>query len=278
VLGFRLFPGTQEQYHRSFDSHRQLMRNAPRVGDDEDPISALARNWHPTLDALAAQQPAFLEKTTFELTSDEAAFVRELVLRRASDSYLAFLCKAGSPSRVDFAWSHTRRTEAPLEIQQQLEFAAAFSTVMHGASLLYNLMLARRRQMPDHITRLMTRIHHWSGAIKKLRLDFPWDEFWQVAASGNPRITPATRAFVEAWFTLAREDGTDVADDVSAARLIERRERQTKQAQARLSNPRRLETWTEPVGLGQLDFRWTVVQEIINDVLRALRPSRRARS
>jgi hypothetical protein len=278
VLGFRLFPGTQEQYHRSFDSHRQLLRSAPRVGDDEDPIAALARNWHPTLDALATEQPAFLEETTFELSADEAAFVRELILRRASGSYLAFLCKAGSPSRVSFAWQHARRTDAPADIQRQLEFAAAFSTVMYGASLLYNLLLAQRRQMPDQVTWLMTRINHWSDAVQELRISFEWDEFWGVAAAGNPRISTATKSFIEAWFTSALDRGADVVGDAGAGRLIERRERQTKRAQARLSNPRRLETWTEPVGLGQLDFRWTVVQGIVNDVLRALHGSSSARS
>jgi hypothetical protein len=83
---------------------------------------------------------------------------------------------------------------------------------------------------------------------------------------------------VESWFALSLDRGASIAGDEKASQLIARRERQTKRSQARLSNPRRLETWTQPVGLGQLDYRWAVVQQIVNDVLRALRPEKRARS
>ena len=146
VLGFRLFNGTQDQYHRSFDGYRQLVRGAPRVLDDEDPVDSSYRNWHPTLDQLAAECPDFLEQAKFALTPDEGSFVRELVLRYASGSFMAFVSASGSPSSVTYPWLHPHLATAPGELRRQLALAATFSDVMHGAALLYNLLLAQRRQ------------------------------------------------------------------------------------------------------------------------------------
>lgn len=278
VLGFRLFHGTRDQYHRSFDGYRLLMRGAPRVSDDEDPIASIYRNWHPSLDELGAAFPDFLEQAEFALTPDEGTFVRDLVLRRASKSFMAFVSASGSPTSVAYPWLHPRLAAAPREIRRQLELAATFSDVMHGAALLYNLLLARRRGFEPLVEELTAQLEQWAGSIDAGTTEMDWVEFWQVASEGNPRITSATRLFVEGWFTRALALGAGVADDAGTRAMVERRERQTKHAQARLSNPRRLETWTVPVGMGRLDYRWSVVQDVVNDVLKATRPRSRARS
>ena len=278
ALGFRLFHGTQDQYHRSFDGYRLLMRGAPRVADDEDPIASIYRNWHPTLDELGAEYPDFLEHAEFALTLDEGAFVRELVLRHAPKSFMAFVAASGSPTSVAYPWLHPRLAAAPREIRRQLELAATFSDVMHGAALVYNLLLARRRGFDPLVEELTARLEQWAASIDAGIAELDWVEFWQVASEGNPRITPATRVFVEGWFARTLALGAGVSDDAGTRTMVERRERQTKHAQARLSNPRRLETWTAPVGLGRLDYRWSVVQDVVNDVLKATRQRSRARS
>ena len=277
ALGFRLFHGTQDQYHRSFDGYRQLVRGAPRVSDDEDPIASIYRNWHPTLDALGAEYPGFLEEAEFALTPDEGAFVRELVLRHASKSFMAFVTASGSPSSVAYPWLHPRRAAAAPVVRRQLELAATFSDVMHGAALLYNLMLAQRRQFEPLADQLTAWLEQWADSLDTGAAEMDWVEFWQVASGGNPGIKSATRLFVEGWFTRAVALGASVADDPGTRAMVERRERQTKHAQARLSNPRRLETWAAPVGMGRLDYRWSVVQDVVNDVLNATRGGSRAR-
>jgi len=276
VLGFRLYNGTQDQYHHSFDGYRLLMRGAPRVPDDEDPIASIYRNWHPTLDELGAASADFLEQAVFALSPDEGAFVRELVLRRASKSFMAFVSSSGSPTSVAYPWLHPRLASAPREIRRQLELAAIFSDVMHGAALLYNLLLAQRRGIEALVEELTARLEQWAGSIDAQALEMDWVEFWQVASDGNPGIKFPTRRFVEDWFGRTLALGAGVADDAGTRSMVERRERQTKHAQARLSNPRRLETWTAPVGMGHLDYRWSVVQDVANDVLRATRGRSRA--
>jgi hypothetical protein len=277
AFGFRLFHGTQDQYHRSFDGYRQLVRSAPRVSDDEDPVASIYRNWHPTLDDLAAECPGFLERAEFALSLDEGAFVRELILRHASKSFMALVTASGAPSSVAYAWLHPRVAAAPRVLQRQLELAATFSGVMHGAALLYNLMLAQRRQFDPLVDELTTRLEQWDDSLDAGAAEMDWIEFWEIASDGNPRISSGTRLFVEGWFGRALALGAGVADDARTRVMIERRERQTKHAQARLSNPRRLETWTAPVGMGRLDYRWSVVQVEVNDVLAATRKRSRAR-
>lgn len=111
ALGFRLFHGTHDQYHRSFDGYRLLVRGAPCVSDDEDPVASIYRNWHPTLDELGAESPDFLERATFALTVDEGAFVRELVLRHVSRSFRAREAAPPDrpPRRAAIDWQTVRR-------------------------------------------------------------------------------------------------------------------------------------------------------------------------
>lgn len=271
VLGFRLFAGTQAQYHRSFDGYRAFLRDLPRIRDGEDPIARVYSNWHPALDTLSEGAPDFLSETNFALTEDEGSFVRELILQHAGDSYLAFLCGSGVHSSVRYAWLHPRRAETPGEIGMQLDLARAFSALMHGASLLYNLMLAERLSLADLADSLRAEFQLWIDDLATELVPFEWPEFWDVAWQGNPRISVPTQAFVERWASAVAELGGAVVDDVQTRRVIENRERQIKHAQARLANPRRLETWTGPVGMGRQDYRWPVVQQIVNDIVLATR-------
>jgi len=62
---------------------------------------------------------------------------------------LAFLLdgrKTWAP--VDFPWEHPRAAEAPAQVREELLQARIFSEVMHGAAILYNLMLAEKVNPP----------------------------------------------------------------------------------------------------------------------------------
>jgi hypothetical protein len=166
---------------------------------------------------------------------------------------------------------------APAEIRRQVELARAFSALMHGATLLYNLLLAEKRHFADLREELGGQFEVWIAGLDSEWTNFEWDEFWSIAVQGNPRISDVTRTFVEAWAARALELGVAVLSDSATRQLVERRERQTKRAQARLGNPRRLETWTQPVGMRPLDYRWPVVREIVNDVSRPAGSGGRAR-
>jgi hypothetical protein len=162
-------------------------------------------------------------------------------------------------------------------MRRQLELARTFSDVMHGAAVLYNLMLAQRRHFDPLVDELGALLTAWADSVDWDAAHLDWEEFWLVASEGNPGIRMPTRTFIESWFGRALALGADVASDAASRQLIEKRERQAKKAQARLSNPRRLETWTVPVGIGRQTYRWPVVQNIVNDVLNATHQRGRAR-
>jgi hypothetical protein len=201
------------------------------------------------------------------LSDSEAEYILERIRTRARDSLLAFLIAREVPTAVAAPWLHPELGLAPGEIRRQVEMGRIFSEVMHGAALLYNLMLAQKRGDRELVDDYDRRLAAWSSLDSVRRPPPDWHEFWSVALVGNPRITPATRRFVQAWFDVAAKLGDEVAADEHARSLVERRERQTKKSQARLANARRLETWNGATALRQLSYRWEVVQTIINDVL-----------
>jgi hypothetical protein len=100
-----------------------------------------------------------------------------------------------------------------------------------------------------------------------------WDEFWAVASLSNRRIPLLTRRFVVGWFDLA-PTGRGIMDDPRGRSLIRDREHSTKGSQARLHNRRALELWGGSSGVGQLSYRWPVVQRMVNDILKGIRSPR----
>ena len=149
-----------------------------------------------------------------------------------------------------------------------MQLARVFSEVMHGASLLYNLMLAEERPLEARAVEYRARLEEWAGDIA-VPAGWSWDEFWAVALLSNPRIPLTTRRFIEQWFALAPRGG-DRPTSRTGRSLMRDRERVTKGSQARLHNRRALELWGGSSGAAQLSFRWPVVERIVNDILRGV--------
>ena len=82
-----------------------------------------------------------------------------------------------------------------------------------------------------------------------------------------------TRAFVNRWLdrVIGGRRPPDLADDRDMQRLITNRERALKGTRARLGNPRALELWTGSSAVKPLDYRWSQVQAIVNDIRIGLR-------
>ena len=146
IWGIRSFPGSQEQYHGSLDAFYEQQRRTQRT-DDGDPVEDAVRNWHAGLPPAPAD---LLEGASFELGRGEAEYLRERIMANVPDSLLAFLVDrdhgGASPT---FPWLHPRFGDLPSALQAQLRHARNFSETIHGASLLYNLMLADARGLEE---------------------------------------------------------------------------------------------------------------------------------
>lgn len=266
ILGVRLYHGSIDRYHRSIDSYYQLLREAPRSEGDE-PTDGVRPNWDA---GLPPRPELLLESASFDLTGDEAMYLRDRIHASAPGSLLdAFVSRARPARRVAFAWHHPDIGKLPKDLANSVELARVFSEVMHGASLLYNLMLAEAREFTPRVEEYRGRLEEWAVQVN-IPATWSWDAFWAVALLSNPRIRMPTRRFVEGWFAVG-SSGLDIADDPRARLLISDRERITKGSQARLHNRRALELWGGSSGASQLSFRWPIVERMINDILKVVR-------
>jgi len=176
---------------------------------------------------------------------------------------------------VSFVWEHPESGSFPTRNQGELLHARNFSEVIHGAALLYNLMLAEKAGLEELTGEYRAALEEWVSSLESrasaLRI-WSRDEFWKLVCGMNPRVPIPTRAFVDAWLDLAlSSDPSRIRVLPRARRLIEDRERSIKGRLARLQNSEALLRWRGASGAGQLDYRWNPqVRRIVADIQRGL--------
>ncbi len=228
-----------------------------------------------------------LERCDFALTHDEATWLAEQIVNAVPGTLLQFLVARRSriaDSSV-YAWEDPDADAVTGHARDALDEAGRFALAMHGAALLYNVLLAERAAKLG-IARHDGRRDEFAAQLDEWRREFEnsdvdrWDlnGLWAlVAARGNP-ATALTRSFVTDWVGLARgKPGSGLADNAEARKLIWRREHQHKRGQARLSNDRLMRQWGGASGSWRLTFRWRVVARLLNDIVDG-RESGRARA
>jgi hypothetical protein len=273
--GIRLFAGSQDQYHRSVDRLYGAASQVSRT-DDGDVIIPCQRNWN----AAIPQAPVDFEHTaTLKLTSSEAAFLQNQVLTRHHQTMLGFLLDRGELwDSVDFPWLHPCSEQLPDRLRGILRHGEYFSLSMRGAALLYNLLLAVNIANEERVVDYRSRLDGWTSLVQKRMEDLlAWDRaaFWKLVSAlgpGGVTVSVLTQAFIDRWLDLVLTPGflKRAKEDASARRLIEDREKTLKGPRARIGNKRALEMWTGAAGTGQLEYRWSRVQRIIQDVLQGL--------
>lgn len=270
--GIRLFQGSQDQYHRSLDSLYESKQRL-QLTDDKEPVGpGWHSNWHP---AIPSSPREFPRHVSLRLTQPEAEYLRECILASAQRTLLAFLVDRGQlVEDTDFPWEHHQFQQFPVHVQGQLDQARNFSEVIHGAALLYNLMLAQAKQNDELEEEYAERLGEWSANIETRHtwlMKWDRDRFWELVTSGNQRVPHLTQVFINSWIDLVLSlKEPEIQAQKSARQMIQERERQLKKSLARLSNQRSLELWNGEAGTRQLDYRWAGSQTIIRDILEAL--------
>lgn len=276
--GIRLFPGSQEQYHRYLDGYYAITSRRRRAADGDDDQDAVAANWHPHL----PKRPiGFPDEASLHLTRQEADFLRERILSRCAGTLLAVVADLEIPlGGVAFPWDLPAEA-LPGDLNALLEHARCFSEGMYGAALLYNLILAELAEAGDLVEVYREELAAWwSRLISRRAALARWDRgaFWAILVSNTARIPSSTHAFVHTWLDLVLDrlvnqqarDSTAVVEDPSVRRLIEDRERALKRHLSRVDNRRARELWRGASGAVQLTFRWPVAQAILQDIFDGL--------
>ncbi len=266
------FPGSQDTYHRTLDSFYEYQKGRV-VTDDREPVEGKVHtNWNANL---PDPPPDFPRKATLRLTGEEAAYLRERLFFSCPDSLLAFLIdRRISPARADFPWCHPQAGDFSPRLQEYLSHAQNFSEVMHGATLLYNLMLAELWPKEKLIEEYRDSLHSWRKQImKRQHILVRWDRtaFWKLA-NGAGNIPMLTWRFVNDWLDLilSTKDVPRIEKEQSVRKKIKERETKLKGNRSRLTNRRYLELWGGSAGSRQIDYRWSVARRIISDILKGL--------
>ena len=212
----------------------------------------------------------------FALSVEEATWLKDRIVAETEGSLLAYLLERNAPVPDDSPAPWVAAPESRLE---ELHHAHLFSAAMHGAALLYNLLIAERyakagleKQDVDKARSYRERLAIWQEELHSttgsdLR-SWDLDRMWEITKGANPNIQPRTEEFVNQWISGIRTTD-DTSDDTTLRALVEEREKR-KGAQSRLKNKKMLAAWTGASGTGRLTYRWGSVKDIVNDIIRGL--------
>lgn len=270
-LGFRLFPGSLDQYHRTADRRVSLVRR-DETGDLAV-SSAIPANWHPRLPEPSSDFP---NDASFALTREESTFFLEQLRIMAPGSLLLFLVEARqSLAEIELPWNLTFRDEMPRNLIALLDHGQCYSELMHGAQLLYNLMLAEKRKHGEWIARYQALLTGWAASLSsRLAQHRNWDraKFWSLLYKADGRLPVGAKVFSEHWIALVLENGTKTIERHEAARrLIAEREQRLKGSRARLDNQDQLNLWGGASGTEQLNYRWGITKTVVDDIVQGFR-------
>ena len=268
-LGILRFNGSEADYATELRPRREALRN-----DDGELVTDSGRSlW----DQQLPQPPAgWLDTADFKLSREEARYLTDRINFAAPNSLLAYLLHvAAPPGDTNFPWEHMPSVDLLPPLGEELDHAQNFSETMHGAALLYNLMLAREKESKDLIEAYEEWLAEWWEELKQRSEELGrWNRsrLWALLAAWQARVTPPTYSFVETWLSaiigkVRRIEA--ILSDPGFLNLIREREKSLKRARARLGNPRALDLWNGRSGAGQLDYRWgRPVRKMLDDLLR----------
>lgn len=270
--GIRTFPGNQADYVRTLGSFYASVQQTLAAREEGSEECGTRHNWHGGLPPAPA---GFPDEASIRLRRIDAEYLSERIAsaraRTGEESLLAFLVRVGEPADVEHLWEHPALAQAPPHILRWVRHVWAFAETMHGAALLYNLMLAQLDGREERIADYEDRLQLWCDAVDGRQADLDaWDrrDFWRLVGATDARVRERTRTFVDDWLSIALTPArrASVAQDQAARDLIEARERALKRGRARLHNRRALENWSGWSGASQMTYRWGVVSRILADI------------
>lgn len=271
--GIRLFRGTQSQYFRYLPLFHRSQRTRLRNDENED-VEYLMENWHM---GIPSPPQGLVTQTVFDLTREEADYLSEMIMYHHRETLLARLIMSGTTPESRYFWDEPMTQWLDAGLMNRIQLSRNFSDSMHGAVLLYNLMLATKRAREDWIEKYDNKMRAWIQLLRSRWTELSeWHErigeFWTAQPLVSASVPIRTRRFVECWLDIVLS-ATDVDAALQSAEtrsLLEEREFQLKGSRSRLLNTRALEMWSGSSGEQQLDYRWSTVATIVADITKGL--------
>lgn len=253
---------------------------------DDSPDDPGTSDWAPGIPSAVEGFPKSIPEG-FDLKHDEAEWLREQMVKATphqlfEDSLLKHLLRrASAPDPAwDAPWDVDDLDSAPSELRELIRHAEMFSLVIQGARLLYNLMLAERYQelgfdaLDSPADFYREELTDWATLCENRRTDLAaWRvaDLWPLVQLKAPRISPATRDFVDAWVDAVKtQDCHGISSDPTLRKLVSDREFHNKRAQSRLRNEKLLGMWKGASGRNPMVFRWFQASRIVTDIFEGL--------
>ena len=229
--------------------------------------------------SIPAPPPDFfgMERCDFALTRAEADWLTERIVAAQPETLLAFLVATGArpAEQVTAPWEDPAALHAPRHIAAPLAEARRFALAMHGAALLYNILLCKRAdelglsEYTGHRDTYAADLAEWEEEVAASDLA-GWDTgaLWALVVERGDSVTFRTRGFVEQWLDLSPTGANPgLASHQAARELVAQRELLQKGGQARLKNDRLMRQWGGSAGYARLNFRWPVVRRLLGDIV-----------
>ena len=242
TLGIRRLPGARSTCLEARDPQEHWAANLP-----EDPGD-------------------FLQQTSFRLRREEADFLRDRLRLSVPGSLYEELARNHDTSACDTIWTHPDRNQVIVGQAERV------SSLMQGAALVYNLLLAERAldlhgTGQERVDIYRDLLEDWATGLNLgLLADWDLDGLWQACAGTSHQVSARTRAFVEGWRDLVLAGAARGGATPAARRLIAEREKQLKGAKARLVNDAALSRWGGASGAQALTFRWRETRAHLQDL------------
>lgn len=245
------------------------------MDDFGDPSDSRFRAWSPSLPSPPEEFPKSIPGG-FALLPDEAAWLRDRILGEEPGTLFAHLAVERPTAESPAPWADPAAITVEGDARRLLDDAQAFAAVMHGAQLLYNLLLAEEYhaagydRLADPAEGFRDRLARWSEEMPAMVNLRTWNLDALLARVELTRGAPInihSRRFVQGWRDLLIDgEGEPLAESDAARTFMAKREKQHKGAQARLGNRGRLATWGGSSGAAALVYRWPQVRGILLDI------------
>jgi hypothetical protein len=270
VWGIRTRDFSSDGFFRRQLDYRRLVRRTTTTDDPEARVLLPETG----LDPYLPESPEdLLSAADFKLLLKEEQYLSEHIAALTRGSMLSWLIRnvpGNMGSTPSYVWDIDNLNDAPGELVTLVDHARRFHTAIHGAVLVYNLLLARKSRRDEMVDTYETRLDEWREELQDSAALQGWSrtDWWAAIFRNNPRVKRPTIGFFNRWLDLIGDD-VDLAQSTKAENLVSSRERQIKGGRARLVNQSALDRWSGASGLGRLDFRWTVGRSHLMDLYAA---------
>lgn len=220
--------------------------------------------WHPRLPHL--HDSPLSQHETLTLSIQEADFLLEQLREHHRASLLTWLLTHSNrvaPYLDKTPWSilELEDVQLPEILKVDIRQAERFSTLMHGAQLLYNLLLSKHFEQEQNQEEYQKKLEAWREVVDN-RPDLKNDSLlWPTPKNQRHRIRETAGKFVTNWRDVGLED--PFGDN--ARELVRARQAQVKPSNSKLQKPKTYE-WGGNSGSTKLTFRWSNVVRFIKDI------------